>query len=152
MSRKKCRRKVWKLVNPIMHAVEGAAVTPVAELNKLRVIELNAIDAFAEGRATLDDFSQACKLLNLCEYMANNKVGPEALEACARAEAALRKAAADMEITGRMELDAAGVLAMRDVYSFHDMQRQVVARSEYERAIFKTVERVKNKAPGVVEL
>jgi len=153
MSRKKCRRKVWNTtINPVTHALMGAAITPAAELNKLRVKELNAVDAFAEGRATLADFDTACALLNLCEYMASNKVGPEALEACGRAEDALRQAAANMEATGRMELDADGVLALRDVYLFHDLQRQSVSRSEYERAIFKTFERVKNKAPGVVEL
>lgn len=153
MSRKKCRRKVWSTaINPLTHAIMGAAITPPAELNKLRVKELNAVDAFAGSQATLHDFETACALVNLCEYMANNKVGPEALEACARAEAALRQAAANMEATGRMELDVDGVRAMRDVYEYHDLQRQSVSRSEYERAIFKTFERVKNKAPGVVEL
>ncbi|MFI7755228.1 hypothetical protein ACIAM9_18705, partial [Acinetobacter baumannii] len=53
MTRKKKMRRVWNTnINPVMHAIMGAAITPAAELNKLRVQEMNAIDAFAQGRAT----------------------------------------------------------------------------------------------------
>lgn len=152
MSRKQCKRKVYKLISTINHAAVGAAISTPAALNKLRVQEVAAIEAFAGGTASLHDFEAAVALLNLCEYMVRNKVGPEALESCALLEAALRQAAADMEATGRMAMDAAGVQALSDVAAYHDLQRQSVHRSEYERAIFRTFERVKHKAPGVVEL
>ena len=34
MSRKKCRRKVWALIDPIAHAIAGAAITDTASLDK----------------------------------------------------------------------------------------------------------------------
>lgn len=46
MTRKHCRRKVYPLVNPIARAMEGAAITPDNLLDKLRLQELSAIDAF----------------------------------------------------------------------------------------------------------
>ena len=55
MTRKKCRRKVWNTnVNPIAHAIAGAAITDTASLDKLRMQELSAIEAFAKGRDSLD--------------------------------------------------------------------------------------------------
>ena len=36
MSRKKCVRKVWGLVNPIQHAIDGASITPGHLLDRLR--------------------------------------------------------------------------------------------------------------------
>ena len=46
--RKKTRRKVWALVNPIQHAIEGAAITPEDKLNQLQLRELtNRIKAKA---------------------------------------------------------------------------------------------------------
>lgn len=41
--RKKCRRKVWALVNPIQHAIEGAAITPEDKLNQLQLREMAAV-------------------------------------------------------------------------------------------------------------
>lgn len=52
MTRKHCRRKVYPLVNPIARAMEGAAITPDNLLDKLRLQELSAIDAFTRGKAT----------------------------------------------------------------------------------------------------
>lgn len=152
MSRKRCKRRVIVPVNPIKHAIQGARVTDAAELDQLRIRELDAIDDFAHGRATQHSLDTMCALVNLCEYMARNKIGPEALEACARAEAAIREIAERQQSTGKIGTTGAGLQAFRDVYAFHDLQRTSVGRSEYERAIERTFERVKNKAPGVVEV
>ena len=45
--RKRCKRKVWNKVNPIAHAIAGAAVVSQSDMNALRVRELAAIEAFA---------------------------------------------------------------------------------------------------------
>ena len=80
MTRKKCRRKVWALIDPIAHAIAGAAITDTASLDKLRMLELSAIEAFAKGRATPDDWRALADMLNVCETMARDGIGPEALE------------------------------------------------------------------------
>jgi hypothetical protein len=41
MTRKKCKRKVWSTqINPVAHAIAGAAVADSASLDKLRLCEL----------------------------------------------------------------------------------------------------------------
>lgn len=50
MSRKKCVRKVWGLVNPIQHAIDGASITPGHLLDRLRLVELSAIARTKPGK------------------------------------------------------------------------------------------------------
>lgn len=150
MSRKQCRRKVWKLVDPIEMARMGAAVTPEAELDKLRGVELAALESFATGTATMKDVETLTAMVNLCEEMARSNIGPEALEACGRAEAAMLDAIRRQEAVGRFGVDGPGLTALRDVYQYHDLQRQSVARSVYEAAITRTFLRVKNAKPAEV--
>lgn len=102
MSRKQCKRKHWELIDPIKHATEGAAITPEEKLNQLRVRELAAIEAFRTGSATLQEWKDLTSMLNLCETMAKGGIGPEALEACKRAENALIEAGKRFETTKRM--------------------------------------------------
>lgn len=150
--RKKCRRKVWARVDPIKHAIEGARITDEALLNQLRQRELSAIEAFRMGRANLQDWCDLTGMLNICENMARHGIGPEALDACARAEQALIDAGLRYEKTGRMITTGHGLQALRDVYQYHDLQRQCVSRAEYERWIDRTTKRVKSKAPEVRDM
>lgn len=150
--RKQCKRRVWALVNPIQHAMEGASYTPEQYLERLRLLELAAIDAFAHGRARIQEWRDISNMLNLTETMARRGIGPEALEACERAQAALIDAQQRYERTKKMGLTGPGLQALRDLYAFHDLQRQSVSRSQYEAAIRDTANRIRSKAPEVVEL
>ena len=51
MSRKQCRRKHYPMMNTISMAIEGAAITPDAALNKLQLRELASLDALARAKA-----------------------------------------------------------------------------------------------------
>lgn len=150
--KKRTRRKVYALVNPIAFAIEGAAITPEKDLDNLRARELAAIDAFARGAAGLQEWKDITAILNLAENMARAGIGPEALPACKAAQAHLIDAKERFERIGRMGTTGPGLQAFRDLYEFHDLQRQSVSRTQYERHLAKTIARVKNKAPGVVEL
>ena len=150
--RKQCKRKIYALVNPVSFAMQGAAITPDEDLNKLRARELAAIDAFARGFATLQDWNSVVALLNLTEQLARSGVGPEALPACELAQAHLINAQEIFEATRQMGTTDAGLDAFRDLWGFHDLQRQSIGRSRYEKAIQTTRARVMNRAPGVVEL
>lgn len=58
MTRKHCKRKVWSTaINPIQHAIEGAAITSEALLNQLRARELAAVEACRTGSATLQEWA-----------------------------------------------------------------------------------------------
>lgn len=105
--RKRTVRRVWSLVNPINHVIEG---------------------------------------------MANDGIGPEVLEACKHAQEAMLGAAKRYELTKRMGLTGEGLQAVRELYEYHDLQRTSISLGEYEKSITKTMNRVRSKAPGVIEI
>jgi hypothetical protein len=142
--RKRTVRRVWKLVNPIQMAIEGASITPRKELDRLLVRELGALDDFTHGRASLQQWHDLATVVNLCETLAHEGVGPEALEACGKAQDALIDAARRFTKTQKMGLTGPGLQALRDVIEWHDLQRSSISRSQYERVIKLTVDRVKS--------
>lgn len=147
--RKRCNRKVWAKVNPIQHAIDGAAVTTQHKLDQLRVRELGAIDAFTRGAASLADWRDLTNMLNLCETMAREGIGPEALPACAEAQKHLVESAHRFERTGKMGTTGPGIQAFRTLYEYHDLQRQSISRAEFERMIRLTSARIKSRGRGV---
>lgn len=147
--KKRTRRKVWALVNPVQYAIDGAVITPQKLLDELRMLELAHLAAMRDGTAGLAQWRALTDMLNLCEAMARGGIGPEALEACERAEQALIDAASRFERTGRMYVLHEGHKALIDVQQYHDLQRQCVSRSEYERWIRLTAARIRNRAAGV---
>lgn len=148
MSRKKRSRKTWDApVTAAARAIAATSVTPTDALDKLRTSELLSVAAFADGRARWADVDIACGMINLTEFIARQGIGPEALEACARAEVALRDAVARFRKTGTLELCATGVAALRDVHEFHDLQRQSVPRDEFLRLIRGTMVAVARLQP-----
>ena len=153
MSRKVCKRKKWALVNPITHAIEGACITSQADCNQLLMTELSALEAMVHGQGTLQEWSDLKGVLNLCSIAAKRHgVGHEAIESCDKAQQALIQAARRFESTGSMGLSGEGIQALRDVIEWHDLQRRSIPRSQYELIIRDAMNRVKSKAPEVVEI
>lgn len=150
--RKRTRRRVLPLVNPIVHAMEGAALTPQAALDHLRLHELESIEAMRVGKGTLKDWNDIKMMHGICETMAKEGIGPEALETCAVLQEELLAMAKRFETMGRFVITARGLQAMRDVYEYHDLQRQSVPRGTYERMILLAHSRMRSRAPGVVEI
>jgi len=151
MSRKHCKRKVYPLVNVISHVIEGVHVTEQRILDRLRLAELSAIEAFAKSRATRDDWMALADLSNVAETLARAGVGPEVLVPCARAQDALGEAHRRHGEHGRFELTPAELDAMRELYQFADLQRTSITRAEYERAIRRTADRIRG-APADVKV
>lgn len=150
--RKQTKRKHWKLIDPVRHAILGAGITQEHLLNKLRLTELAALDAMTKGLGTVQDWQELTDMMNISEVMARDGVGPEALPFCERAQNALEQAALRFQSTRRMGLSGEGINALREVFEYHDLQRRSVARSEYEKYIIKTRKRIMSKAKEVVEL
>ena len=142
--RKKCKRKYYALINPITHAMEGAAISSRDLLDQLLRREWMAVDNFATGAATLDDWNTLCSMNNIAETLAASGVGPEAMETCRAVESALIEAAERFQRIGRMGLTGPGLQAMRDCVEYHDLQRASIPRSQYEKAIALTSARVKS--------
>jgi hypothetical protein len=150
--RKKKHRKVYSLVNPIFHAIEGAAITDEDTLNKLRDNELKAIEAFRLGAANEMDWKVISEFCNLAESMARDGIGPEALVATSAAQEALKEAHDRYLRIGKMGTTGQGLTAFKDAYEYHDLQRQSVARSVYERHIERVYNKIKSKSPDVIFL
>lgn len=151
MSRKHCRRRVYALVNPLVHAIEGARVTAGADLDKLRLLELSALEAFRMGAATPEEWRQLADMVNLCEVLAVDfRIGgQDAREVAEAAQAALIRSHARAKDGKPLLLDGEGLEALRECHAWHDAQRTSIARSMYEQAIKRTVAKVRNRAPGV---
>lgn len=150
--RKKCKRKVYPLLNSLAHAIAGAAVADDSSLNKLRLCELTAIDAMTKGMGTPHDWRWIADVLNIAETMAKNGIGPEVLEHCEKAQEALLEAKQRYDKTGKMGLSGAGIRAVKDLWGYHDLQRTSVARSEYEKMIQKTMNNIRSHGKDVVEV
>jgi hypothetical protein len=146
--RKHVKRRHYALVNPITHAIEGASITDAARLDKLRLAELSAIDAFAKGIATVHDWRAVSDLSNVAETMAEMGTGPEVLTVVREVEGALLDAHARHEQTGRIATTGPGLKAMRDLAEYHDLQRTSVDRSTYERAIQRTMNKIRSGHPA----
>lgn len=152
MSRKKTKRKHWNLIDPIAHAVVGAAITPRATLDKLRFLEYSALDAITKGQGTVQDWRTLVDVLNLSEVMAKGGLGPEVLPVCAQAQEALHKAAMRYQETKRMGLDGPGIQAIRDLIEYADLQQASICRSEFEMYVKKTRDYIKSNSDRVVEI
>ena len=150
--RKRTKRKHWKLLDVIHHAITGASITQEHVLDKLRLTELAALDAMTKGLGTVQDWQELTDMMNICEVMAMTGIGPEALPYCKQAQNALEQAALRFQDSKRMGLSGAGITALREVFEYHDLQRRSIARSEYEKFIIKTRQRIMSKAKEVVVL
>lgn len=150
--RKRTVRKHYALVNPIQHAMEGAAITNGDDLDKLRMVELQALAAFRNGQAGLREWHEIESMMNLAETMAKHGIGVEVESICMQAQAHLIDSAKRFERIGRMGATGPALQCWQDLYEYHDLQRQSVARSVYEEMIRKTTDRVRSKAPGVIQL
>lgn len=151
--RKKCKRRVWSTnINPVAHAIAGAAVPDKQSLDKLRICELSAIDAMIKGLGTPEDFRWIADVLNIAECMAKDGIGIELLAICEKAQKELLDAKARYDKHGKLGLSGEGIKVLRELLEMHDLQRTSVARSQYEKAIRKTANRIKSRANDVVEI
>lgn len=150
--RKRTKRKVWALLDPIAHSIVGASITPRQTLDKLRVTEYAALDAITKGLGTIQDWRTLVDVLNLAEMMGKNGVGPEVLPICEKAQDSLHKAAMRYQETMRMGLDGVGIQAIRDLLEYADLQQGSVTRAEFERYVQKTRDYIRSNGNLVVEI
>lgn len=148
--RKRCKRKIWDKVNPIEHAIIGAAITTEDKLDRLRMGELSAIESMVKGNATTTDWRALVDMLNIAETMSTNGIGIEVLEVCQVVQKEMEAAAHRYEKTRKMGLTGTGIRYIKELYALHDLQRTSISRSEYERMIEKTINYIRSNNHQVV--
>jgi hypothetical protein len=150
--RKRTKRKMWNLIDPIQHAIVGASITHRERLDKLRLLEYAALDAITKGLGTVQDWRTLVDVMNLAEMMGRGGIGPEVLPICEKAQESLHRAAMRYQETMKMGLDGVGIQAIRDLIEFADLQQSSIPRSEFERYIVKTQNYIKSHGNEVVEI
>ena len=150
--RKRTKRKVWNLIDPLTHAIVGAAITQRDKLDKLRTLEYAALDAITRGKGTITDWRTLVDVMNLSEMMGKSGIGPEVLPICEKAQESLHKAAMRFQETKKMGLDGQGIQAIRDLIEYADLQQSSISRSEFERYIKKTKDYIRSHGDKVVEI
>ena len=150
--RKRTIRKQWALLNPISHAITGAAITQREKLNQLRMLEYSALDSMIKGSGTVSDWRTLVDVLNLSEMMAKNGIGPEVLPICQTAQDSLHKAAMRYQDIFKMGLDGQGIKALRELIEYADLQQSSISRSEFEKYIQKTKDYIRSHGDKVVEI
>jgi len=151
--RKRTKRKIWALLDPIAHSIVGASFTPRQTLDKLRFTEYAALDAITKGLGTIHDWRTLVDVLNLSEQMARGGIGKdEVLPICEKAQTALHEAAIRYQKTMRMGLDGVGIQAIRDLIEYADLQQGSITRAEFERYVEKTRNYIKSNGNLVVEI
>lgn len=150
--RKKTKRKVWNLIDPLTHAIVGAAITQRDKLDKLRTLEYAALDAITRGKGTITDWRTLVDVLNLSEMMGKSGIGPEVLPICEKAQKSLHKAAMRFQESGRLGLDGIGIQAIRELLEYADLQQSSISRSEFERYIKKTKDYIRSHGDKVIEI
>jgi hypothetical protein len=152
MTRKKTKRKIWNLIDPLTHAIVGASITQRDKLDKLRMLEYSALEAMTKGSGTVTDWRTLVDVLNLSEMMAKNGIGPEVLPICEKAQEGLHKAAMRYQETLNMGLDGQAIQALRELIQYADLQQSSISRSEFEKYIQKTRNYIKSNGELVVEI
>ena len=150
--RKRTIRKKWVLLNPIEHAIEGAAITQRDRLDKLRTLEYSALESITKGQGTVQDWRTLVDVLNLSEMLGRGGIGPEVLPVCEKAQKALHEAAIRFEKTKKLGLSGEGIQSIRDLIEYADLQQSSISRSEFEKYIQKTKNYIKSHGDKVVEI
>jgi hypothetical protein len=151
--RKRTKRKVWALIDPLTHAIIGASITHRDKLDKLRMLEYSALEAMTKGQGTVTDWRTLVDVLNLSETMARHNIGKdEVLPVCQKAQDALHQAAERYQKTLKMGLSGEGIKAVRDLIEYADLQQSSISRSEFERYIQKTINFIKSNNDLVTEI
>lgn len=141
--RKRTKRKVWGLVNPITMAIEGACVSGGEEVDTLRRGELIALERFRTGTAQEENWQILSVMTAVSALMGYEGYGVEALPAARLTQQSLDSIEERFKRIGKWGCSGPEYQSLKDMYEYHDLQRQSVARSVYEGAI--------NRAKGVLQ-
>ena len=149
MSRKKCKRKHYATVgfDAVGHAISGARVVDQKSLDMLTMRDLTSLEAVMNGKGGVQEWWDLTGSLNICETMARNGIGQEALPDCAIAEQELKSAAQRYDKSRIMGFTGVGIKAIRNMLEYHQLQRQSISRAAYSKYIKMTLDRYTSKAP-----
>jgi len=149
MSRKKCKRKHYATTgfDAVGHAISGARIVDQKSLDLLTMRDLSSLEAIMNGKGGVQEWWDLTGSLNICETMARNGIRKEALDDCAIAQTELKNAAKRYDRSKVMGFTGIGITAIRNMLEYHQLQRQIISRSDYSKYIKMTLDRYTSRAP-----
>ena len=136
-------------MNPVTHAMTGAAITDDESLEILRKKERGSMEAFRSGAAAPQDWNNINAVVRLAESMADAGIGPEVMVHVKIAEMHLLDAHERYKRVGKMGSTGPGLQSFQDIIEYHELQRTAVARSVYERHIKRVADMIRSKSPKI---
>lgn len=139
--------------NILARVVTGVLPTPEGLLERQRMVELQAIEAFAKGYATPDDFRVVADMLNVAETMCYAGIGrDEVLPVCETCQEQLIAAKERHDQGKTLGLSALGLKAIRDLAEYHHLQRTAIDWQTYAKMIERTGNLIRSAHPRNKEL
>lgn len=133
--RKKFRPKNFHfgaVVNPVRYAQESVRPPDQKFVDKLRLQELGAIEEFAKGRGSMEEWEILARMVNISQHLGAHGCGAEALPACSRSAEGLMASIERAKNTGRLGFDGPTLTALREVREYMDLQFQSLTVKELE--------------------
>ena len=147
------RAAMRRKLTPIEIAARNAAITPMAALDELKMVELSSLESITRGWATWVDvqkLADACNIgITLCHDYGIGKA--ETLLALREGEAAIIQCAARLERLGTIGFTGAELQSVREMLEWCHVQREVIDRKTLARAMKLTIDRINNNH-SVVDL
>ena len=147
--KKKTKRKVYLLINPIEHAIRGAGISTDEDLKIHRDRENASLQAFKDGSATKMDWHNLNTVVRLAESLASVGLGVEVMVPAKIAEMHLLQAQERYERIGKMGTTGLGLQSLQDILEYHDLQRKSIANSVYKNHIDSVINKVRSKSPKI---
>lgn len=133
--------------------MKGACITDDSVINVLKLHENAMINAMVNNHKDgLDGFNGICELLGVAETMARNGIGPEVLDSCAIAQNTLQKLKKRYDRWGKWDVTEKELHSINELMEWHNLQRTSVSRGEYERFLKMAKDRMRSRAPEVIEI
>lgn len=131
MKKKKFTPKYARVKNPVLMAIENAAVITPMRNAEYRASEAVAIRNLATGQFGPNEWTVLVDIANMAEIMSKDGIGIEVIPVAAEAQVVLAQIRKRFADTGTWTSRPDEVFVMRELQEYHDLQRQSVAYGQY---------------------
>lgn len=136
------------MANPVDWAIAGAHTFPEKTQREILARPLAALERFADGKGTRDDWNELCHAAALAEELARAHIGDNLMPEIVAGQRALDSIAHGLK-AGRVEFEARTILAVREVLVVYEVQLRHCTQAEYGRAVKKVRAIIESTLPKI---
>lgn len=140
----RAKRKVWPLLNPILHAMAGAAKFTPTQLAQLMAPNRAAVQALQYGQFNADHWRVLADAFNIAEALARPPVNiaNDHSEKFEEAQCVLYALSEQFRDRKTWTARSAQLQAVKDAMEIFEIQLEHVAQGEFERVVEKLTQRM----------